>query len=93
MAFHTGKFRILGVNMDEIVAFGIDLIHRFAAALGQNQMTRLAIARFDRLLPIGRDVFAVVTTKTTVPVLVADIIRMASLVGLYFWKEILAING
>ncbi len=39
MAIDTGKLRIRGVNVDEIVAFGVDLFKCFATALCQNQMT------------------------------------------------------
>jgi len=48
MAIDTGELRIRGVNVDEIVAFGVDLLKCFTAVLCQNQMTRPAIAGFDR---------------------------------------------
>jgi hypothetical protein len=38
MAINTGKLCIRGVNMDEIVPFGVDLFKRFTAALRKNEM-------------------------------------------------------
>jgi hypothetical protein len=38
MAIDAGKLRIRGVNMDEIVAFGVDLFKRFPASLRKNEM-------------------------------------------------------
>ena len=39
MAIHARKLRIRGVDMDEIVPFGVDLFKCFAAPLRKNEMT------------------------------------------------------
>ena len=39
VAINARKLRILGVDVNEIVTFGIDLFKCFAAALGGNEMT------------------------------------------------------
>jgi hypothetical protein len=37
MAINTGKLRMQGVDMDEIVPFSIDLFKRFAAPLREDE--------------------------------------------------------
>ena len=76
MAIDAGKLRILGVDVNEIMAFGVDLFERFAAALSKNEMTRSTITGFDRHLAIGCHMFAIVATEASVPILVTDEIGM-----------------
>jgi hypothetical protein len=68
MAINTGKFRIRGVDMDEIVPFGVDLFKRFATPLCEDEMTRFAVAGFNRHLAVGCQVFAVVASKAPIPI-------------------------
>ncbi len=39
MAINAGKLRIWGIDMDEIVALGVDLFKCFTATLRKNEMT------------------------------------------------------
>ena len=68
-------------------------IKHLSATLRQNQVTRFTIARFDRHLPIGGNVLAVVATEISVPILVADKIGDAFANRLLHREEIFAING
>ena len=92
VAISTGKFVVRRVDMHEIEALGIDLIHRLRTALGDDQMAGPAIAGFDRHFSVGRDVFSVVATETAVPALVSDEIRMASPIEVHFREKVLAID-
>src|SRR5215469_3271731 len=92
MAIYAGKFRIRGVDMDEIVAFGVDLIKCFAAPLREDEVTRFAVARFDRHLAVGCHVFAVVAAKTSVPVLVSNKIGIGAPIDFDLREKILPID-
>ena len=92
MAIDAGKFRIRGVDMDKIMAFGVDLFKCFTAALCQNQMARPAVAGFDKHLTVGRDVFAVVAAEASIPILVADKIGIRPPIDLHFREKVLAID-
>ena len=93
MAINTGKLRIGGVDMDEIVSAGINLFHSFWIALCENQVAGSTIAGFDRHRPVVGDVFAIVATETTVPVFVPDKIGMRAPIDLHFGKKIRAIES
>src|SRR5690348_16554045 len=92
VAIRARKFRIRGVDMNEIISVCIDLLQCFTAALCQDEMTRLAIARFYRLLPITSNVLPVMTTETSIPILVSDEIGVSAPIDFHFGKKILAIN-
>ena len=62
--------------MDEFVALEIHLIESLPVSLGQDEVTRLTIASLDGFLAIGRDMFAVMTPKTSVPVFMSDKVGM-----------------
>ncbi len=79
--------------MHKIVTLWIELIEGFAAALSKDEMTRPAITRLDRLLSIGRHVFAIMAPEAPIPIFVADEIRMGPPIGFHLWKEIVAIDG
>jgi len=93
MALGAGKLGILRIDVHEIVTFRIHLIKFFAAALGENEMARLAVARLDRHLTIGRVVFAVVAAEAAIPVLVADEIRVRAPIKFHFREKIVSIDG
>ena len=88
----AGKIRVRRVDMHEIMTLRINLINCVRPALRKDEVTRSTITRFDRHLAVGRDVFSVVTTKTAVPILVTDKIRMRSPVSLHLREKVLAIN-
>ena len=74
MAINTGKFRIRGVDTDEIVPLRVNLFKCFAAPLREDEVTRFAVAGFNRHLAVGCQVFAapqkmLMTRDTTVPTL------------------------
>jgi len=79
--------------MHEIMPFGIDLIKRFAAPLGKNEMTGSAVTRFDRHLPVGCNMLAIVATETSVPIFMSDEVGMCSPIGFYFGKKVFSIDG
>ena len=93
MAIGAGEVVILRVDVHEIVALGIHLIEFLAAALGKNEMARLAVARLDRHLSIGRVVFAVVATEAAIPVFVADEIRVRAPIKFHFREKVVSIDG
>jgi hypothetical protein len=72
MAIYAGKLRTQGVDMDEIVPFGVDLFKCFATPLRENEMTGAAIAGLNRHLVISSHMFAVVAAETSIPVLVSN---------------------
>ena len=78
--------------MNEVVSRCIDLLKRFTAALREDEVTRFAVAGFDRVLAIGADVFAVMTAKAAVPILVSHKIRIRSPIDLDLREKILAID-
>ena len=92
MAIDAGKLRIRGIDMDEIVAFGVDLFKCFAAPLRENEVTRPAVAGFDRHLAVGRNVFAVVAAEAAIPILVSDKIGIRPPINLYLREKILPID-
>ena len=55
-------------------------------------MTGVAIAGFNRPVPIGSNVFAVVAAETAVPIFVSNEIRIRSPIDFYFRKKNLVIN-
>ena len=56
--------------MHELVPLRINLLECFTAALRKDEVARVAVAGFDRLVPIGTNVFAVVAAETPVPIFV-----------------------
>jgi hypothetical protein len=92
MAINAGKFRIRGVDMDEIMTLRVNLFKRFAAPLRENEVTRFAVAGFNRHRPVGCDVFAVVAPKASIPVLVSDKIGIGAPIDFHFREKILAID-
>ena len=93
MAIDARKFRVRSVDVDEIVSSSINLFHSFWIALCENQVAGSTIAGFDGHLPVGGDVFAIVATETTVPVLVPDKIGMRAPIDLHFGEKIRAIDS
>jgi hypothetical protein len=55
-------------------------------------MARVAVAGFNRLVPIGSNVFAVVATETAVPILVSNKIRISPPIDFYLRKKVLPVN-
>jgi len=92
MAIGAGKFGVGRVDMHELKALGVNLLHPFGVALRDDQVAGLTVAGFDRPLSVGRDVFAVVTSETSVPAFVTDEIGMGSPINLDLWEEVFAIN-
>ncbi len=72
--------------------FGINLLECFTAALRKDEVTRVAVAGFDRLVPIGSNVFAVVAAETAVPILVSNKIRIRPPIDFHLREKILAID-
>ena len=93
MAIHAGKLSIRRVDMDEIVAFGVDLFKCFTAPLRENEMARAAVTGFDRHLAVGRNVFPVVTAETSIPILVSNKIGMRAPVDFHFREKIFPIEN
>src|SRR6185503_8390762 len=71
---------------------GVDLFQRVTAALGHNEMAGVAATCADGFLSVGRNVVAIMTTKTTVPIFVSNEIGMGLPIRIYFGKEVGAIN-
>jgi len=84
MAIHARKFRIRRVDMNKLVAFGVDLFKCFTAPLRENKMARPAVTRFDRHLAVGCHVFAVMAAEASIPILVPDKIGIRSPINLHF---------
>ena len=78
--------------MNEVVSLCVNLLECFTAALRQDEVARVAVAGFDRLVPIGSNVFAVVATETAVPILVSNKIRIRPPIDFYLREKILAID-
>ena len=93
MAIYAGKLRIRGVDMDEIVAFSVNLFKCFAAPLRQDEVTRFAVAGFNRHFAVGCQVFAVVAAKASIPIFVSDKIGIGAPIDLHFGKKIRAIDS
>src|SRR4051812_13524830 len=55
-------------------------------------MAGATVVALHRCLAIGRQVLAVMTAETAVPILVAHVIGMGPPIGLHLGKEILMIN-
>ena len=79
--------------MHEFVPLCVNLLECFTAPLRQDEVTRVAVAGFDRLVPIGSNMFAVVAPEASVPVLVSNKIRVGSPIDFYFGKEVRAIDS
>ena len=78
--------------MEKRVAVGVQFLELFAAALCEDEVTRVAITSCDRLCAIGGLVIAIMTTETAIPVFVTNVIGMRAPVGLHLGEEILAID-
>src|SRR4051794_20591352 len=79
--------------MNKGMAGRIHLFQRFAIALRENEMAGVAVACLDRILTVRRDMFTIVAAETSVPILMADEIRMTTPVGFHFREKICAMNG
>jgi hypothetical protein len=55
-------------------------------------MAGIAVISFDRIFAIGREVIAVVATKTAGPVLVPDMVGIILLARLHFRKEVVLVD-
>lgn len=88
----AGEVRILGVDVEEAVAFGIELFQLRAAALGQNRVARIAIAGGNHAFARRGLMQSIVTAETSRPVLVADVVRIRPPVGLHLREEIVPVN-
>jgi len=93
MAIDAGKLRIRRIYMNEIVAFGVDLLKRFTASLRENKMARFTVARLDRHLAVARYVFTVVTAEASISILVSDKIGIRPPIDFHFRKKILPIDS
>ena len=78
--------------MDEIIALRVELCHLLVVSLGKYEVTRFAIIRLDRALAIGSFVVSIVASKTTIPVLMAEVIRIGTPIGFHFREEIGFVN-
>src|ERR1043166_9651846 len=92
MTIDTGKIRIFRVDVEETMAFGIELFELRTAALGKNGMAGVAIGGWNHAFGRGGFVHAIMTTKTAGPILVANVVRIGTPVGLHLGKEIVAIH-
>ena len=92
VAISAGKIGVLGIYVEERKSLWINLIKRVSAALRNNQVTGITIARFDRRFAIGRVVFPIMASETTVPIFVPDLVGMRSPVHFDFGEEVGAIN-
>src|ERR1041385_574947 len=72
----AGEILVDGVEMEELVAFGAELLELFAAALGQDRVAGVAIAGLDAALAVGRFVLSVMAAEAARPILVAGIVRI-----------------
>ncbi len=79
--------------MHKIEPLGIYLIHcGRAAALGENEMARFAIAGLDRVFPISSNVFAIVATEAPIPIFVTDKIGVCAPIDFDLREKIRAID-
>lgn len=79
--------------MYKLVPLWINLLECFTAALRKDEVTRVAVAGFDRLVPIRSNVFAVVAAETAVPIFVSDKIRIGPPIYFHFRKKIRPIES
>ena len=78
--------------MHEVVSLCINLLECFTAALREDEVTRVAVAGFDRPVPIGSNVFAIVAAETAVPILVSNKIRIRPPIDFYLREKIFSID-
>lgn len=92
MAVVTGEVLVYRVNVEEAVAFGIELFQLLAAALGEDDVAGVAVARLNFGLAVSCLVKPVVAAKTSGPFFVAEVIGIGPPVRFHLWKEIVSIN-
>src|SRR5690349_19075375 len=93
MTRRTGEFREFRIYMKKRIAISVQLLQLFAGTLRENEVARVTITRRDRLFAVGGLVIPIVTSKTPIPILVTNVVRMRTPVRLHLGKKILAIDG
>ena len=74
--------------MKKSIAVGVQFLKLFAAALCEDEVTRVAITSCDRLCAIGSLVIAIMTPETAIPVFVSNVVGMRAPVGLHLGEKI-----
>ena len=92
VAIGTGEIGVFRVDMKEIVTLKVNLLDLFGIPLGQDEVAGATVGGLDRCLAVGGHVFAVMTTETSIPVFVGDIVRVGAPIRFHFGEEILVIN-
>src|SRR5262245_51260020 len=87
------KVLVDGVEMEESVPLRIQFLKLRAAALGENGVTRIAVAGLDALHAICALVLAIMAPKASCRVFVTDIVGIGPPVGFHFGKEIMAVDS
>jgi hypothetical protein len=87
MAIDAGKLRIRSVDVDEIIALGVDLLKRLTAPLRENEMARAAVACINRHLAIGCHMVPVMAAEASIPILVSDKIGIRAPIDLHFREK------
>src|ERR1044071_5841713 len=78
--------------MFEFLSVWCQQIEFVAAALGEDGVARVAIARLDAALAVGAYVFAVVAAETAGPDHVADVVGVFVPLRLHLRKKVVTVN-
>ena len=87
VAVVAGEVFIHCIDVEKAVAFRVQFLELFAAALSQNRVAGVAIAGLDLRLAVGGFVQAVMTAETARRILVTDVVWVGSPVRLHLGKD------
>lgn len=88
MAVVAGEILVGGVDVEEGVTFGVELLEISAAALCKDGVAEITVVGGNGFFAVGGFVVAIVAAETAGPFLVADMIWVSAPIGLHFGEEI-----
>lgn len=92
VAVVAGEVFVGSVDVEEVMAFRIELIQFSAVSLGQDGVARVAVAGCDLLRAISRLVIFIMATEAAWPFLVARIVRIGPPVHFHLREEAFLVN-
>ena len=92
MAGVAVELLVHGIDMEESMAFGIQLFQLRAAALSQDGVTGVTVARTDRP-PVRAFVISIVATEAAGPFFMTDIVGMRAPIGLHLGEKVTLENS
>ena len=78
MALSAGEVGILGINVHEIETLCVELQDFLIVALCKDQVAGFTVVGLDRAFAIPGFVFSIMAAKTTIPFLVAQVVRIGA---------------